>query len=104
MTCGSEDAVMVNSVEGFALRAKRFNDLVRGRDGSLRSSFKGREQKWRSVVKSPLGVGEREFFLAANRMPADGVEAFGQVCHCFDHQSFCRAQVHDDAGMRDGKW
>ncbi len=104
MTRGSEDAVMVNGVERFAFGAEGFDDLIRSRDSPLRCSFKRREQKWCGVVKRSFRVGKREFFLAADGMPADGVEAFGQFCHRFDHQSFCRTQVHDDAGVGCERW
>ena len=70
---------MIHGVEYFSFCAERFDDLIRGGQCSWRSSFKRREQKWGGVVKRSFGVCQRKFFLAANRMPADGVEAFGLV-------------------------
>ena len=81
MTRGCENAVMFDCVENPDFCAEGFNDLIRGGQRTLRCSLQWREQERRGVIQSPFGVGEGEFFLAADGMSADRVEAFGEAGH-----------------------
>ena len=89
MTRRSQDAVVFSRVQGDGVSADRLDDLMRGSTRPFRGSLQRCEQERCGVIESPFGIGKREFFLSANRMSADGVEAFRQTRHGFDNELFC---------------